>query len=256
MNKSGLLLAFTILSLTTLKAHATIIFSEIHYNPALNESRWEWIEVFNSSNELVDLNGWVLDDNNSQAHSGSNIAGSIAANSFAVLYNADALSSDDFHAEWGFGAGGLIPLIEVSGWSRLSLGNTGDKISLWDSFASYKNDHQNHASTVTSLMYESRSPWPSADGFASIYLQALDLLPSEGSHWRLSTPGTDQAYVSNGVTIAGIRDIGSPGIGPVPLKANPVPEASGLSLLAIAGLFFLCLKKSYQKTWNVIQGKA
>ena len=92
-------------------AEVELVISEIMYNPASAEDDWEWVEVYNAGSSEVDLTGFVIDDINSLAHPGSNIAGgTVAAGGTAVLYNADDLSAVDVEAAWGTG----IPLVPVS----------------------------------------------------------------------------------------------------------------------------------------------
>ncbi|MEI2420151.1 lamin tail domain-containing protein, partial [Arthrospira platensis SPKY2] len=143
-------------------------------------------ELFNTGDTVVDLTGWVLDDNNNQAYTSANIAGgSVPAGGTAILFNS-SLAAEDFAAVWGEG----INLVPVSGWTRLSLNNGGDTIGLWASFDDYAGDHQSHARAVLSLAYAASAPWPrNADG-VSIYLTDLAADPANGANWALSVPDT------------------------------------------------------------------
>ena len=110
----------------------------------------------------------------------------------AILYDADSLLASDFTDSWGSG----FDLIAVSDWSRMALNNTGDQISIWDSFADYSGDHETHSNAILTQAYDDVSPWPSDDNSASIYLTDLTADGSDGSNWALSVAGADGAYES------------------------------------------------------------
>lgn len=211
----------------------SVIITEIMFNPASTEDDWEWIELYNTTDTAIDLAGWVVDDNNTTAHSAANIAaGVLAANSTAVLFNADDVALVDFQAAWGVG----INLIPVTNWSGMGLGNVGDTIGLWDSFASYDGDNVDQTATVFGLTYDDTNPWPSDDGFGSIFLTDLAADPTAGINWALSTDGVSTpaggaAYTSRMVGGNSGSDIGSPGgsyVGlTVAIDADAVDEDAG-----------------------------
>ena len=182
-----------------------LVISEIMYAPASNEDDWEWIEVFNASNETVDLAGYVLDDNDGAAVSSANIAsGTIGAGETAILYNADDLTAADFTAAWGEG----INLVAVTDWDRLDLDNNGDAVGLWSSFTAYQGDNEIQANTLVSVTYDGSL----GDGAGSIYLTDLTdpdsfMLSIEG----VNTPAGGAAYVSAAAAGNSGTDIGSPG---------------------------------------------
>jgi CSLREA domain-containing protein len=196
-------------------AGAALIISEIMYNPASSEPGWEWIEVYNPTSATIDLAGYVLDDINTLAHTGANIAaGSVASGSTAVLFNADAISTTDFEAAWASG----INLIAVTGWADLQLNNDGDTVSLWASFADYSGDHLTHANALVTVSYDDLAPWPAPDGAASIFLTDLSADPTDGANWALGTIGAptplgDLAYQSTAAAGNSGADVGSPGDG-------------------------------------------
>jgi P pilus assembly chaperone PapD len=58
-------LAAVVLTVTlfaTAPAHAQLIFTEIMFEPGGDDALWEWVEVRNTSNSPVNLDGWVFDD--------------------------------------------------------------------------------------------------------------------------------------------------------------------------------------------------
>jgi predicted extracellular nuclease len=187
----------------------TLIFSEIMFNPASSEPDWEWVEITNIGDTIVDLSDYVLDDKNGDAHGTANIAsGSIAAGQSAVLYNADDVSAIEFTAAWGSG----INLIAVTNWGDLQLNNDGDTVGLWDSFSSYSGDNETHTNAVISVTYP-----PTLDNNAgSIYLTDL----ADPDRFTLSidaviapTRGVAYTSVRTGLNAGDNngRDVGSPG---------------------------------------------
>ena len=197
-----------VVSVTDAVEGPSLVISEVMYNPASGEPAWEWVEIVNTGASEIDLAGWVFDDTNSVFQAGANIAsGTIAAGGSAVLYNADALSADDFTAAWGAG----INLIGVTDWSRASLNNGGDTFALWDSFDAYAGDEVTAANVVVSLAYDDSGAWPSDDGAGSIYLTDLAADASDGANWALSEAGVvTPVNVAQTGGEAG-EDVGSPG---------------------------------------------
>ena len=214
----GIILTFALV----VASQAQLVISEIMYNPASSDSDWEWIEIVNTGNSAVNLNGYVLDDLAGAALDSANIAGgTIQAGGTAVLFDSsnDVLSLE---AVWGVG----INWIEVTNWGALN--NTGDTIGLWDSFSSYAGKNFDNAETT--LTYTDSSPFPVDDGSSSIYLTALGDL-NDGANWSLSVAGVDGAFTG----VEGVNNnIGSPGI-------TTIPEPSilgmiGIGIAVLAGL--------------------
>ncbi len=155
--------------------------------------------------------GFVLDDSSTSAHTEANVNGGlIPAGGTAILYNGDAVSDTDFRAAWG----DALNLVAVTGWSRLSLNNSGDSVGLWRNFADYSGDHIIHARAVVSLTFDDGGEWPRTNGSASIYLRDLTLDPQNGAHWALSLEDADTptgaAYRSAAAGGNSGNDIGSP----------------------------------------------
>ena len=189
-----------------------LIITEIMYNPSGSETVWEWIEIYNSGTEDIDLSGYVVDDSNRTKHSSANIeSGNLTVGESAVLYDADAVSSENFRSAWG-----NVNLIPVSNWNAFALNNTGDTIGIWSSFSSYEGDHRDQVNVITQVVYEKgKGGWPENDGFGSIYLKDLTLDYKEGENWALSEielPSPLNAIYSS-FNLGGNpgTDIGSPG---------------------------------------------
>jgi len=194
-----------------------VIITEIMYDPNSAEDNWEWIEIYNAGSTPVDLAGYVVDDNNTVAHMSANIAGgSLATGEQAVLFNADDVSAANFLAAWGD-----VNLIPVTNWSAMALNNTGDKVSLWSSFADYSGDNVAHENAVDTVNYGGGG-FPDPVGF-SIYLADLAADNNNGANWAVSSVGgvtpLYTGYTSKPAGGNAGTDVGSPGI---PLLSNVI----------------------------------
>lgn len=212
------LLSFLFLSFFSLPAQELLI-TEIMYNPDNSDSSWEWVEVYNSGQEPLDLSGYVIDDNSGAAYIESNIAsGIIPSGESAILFNASAISASEFLEVWG-----TVDLIAVSRWSALN--NGGDSIGIWNSFASYDGDNASQANVIEQVIYEADGDWPEDDGAASIYLTDLTADNSNGANWALSVLGDAtplfETYSSTVFESNDGQDIASPGLSGAVDTENP-----------------------------------
>ncbi len=210
---------------------AGLVISEIMNNPASGEDNWEWVEVYNPGTQDIDMAGYVIDDGNSSLHSASNIAaGVVKAGGSAVLFNADDISAADFNAAWG----PLVTLIPVTGWGLMGLNNSGDTVSIWDSFGDYvEDDAANPSFAVVSTTYPNID-----DGAGSLYLTDL----SDQTSWALSTAGTNTPVNNtNTSTAAGGNsgaDVGSPTApfdGPLPANTLSTALLSTTAFTTVTG---------------------
>ena len=212
-------------------APPALVISEIMYNPDSPEDDWEWVEVYNPGTDPADLTGFVLDDNNSVAHSSANITGgTVPADGTALLYNADDLSAADVEAAWGPG----LNLVPVADWSNGALNNSGDQVALWATFSDYDGDNEAQSNAVVSVSFDDSGAWPSDNNSASIYLTDLTADPADGANWALSTAGAPSpafdAYQSQAAGGNSGGDVGSPGPG----FSGGGPAAERLLLTEIA----------------------
>jgi hypothetical protein len=206
--------------------YAQVVITEVMYDTDANESIWEWIEIQNTSAAHVDLDGWVLDDDDDNSLQTANITTGmgvtiVPAGGVAVLYNASpnalAFNPTRFLNTWG----SPITLIGVNGFT--SLANSGDAVGLWDSLADYQADdlmvmtgtRRTFNSAVTSLDYT--AGYPNATNGRSLAWKGTGNV-TDPMQWVASVDGEFGARTSVPTTMQGllnsIDDVGTPGMPP------------------------------------------
>ena len=184
-----------------LAANANVIFTEVMTEP--NIAGMEWVEIYNLTDQDIDLSGWVIDDAQS-GYAGPTeaniVSGTLPANGTAVLYdNRGGMMIEDMQAVWGAGINFVPVLGDNYYWPNL---DPSDTIGLWDSHASYIADNpgteRDFTNAVAVLEYGNSAPWPEPgplDEGKSLYLTDLND-PLNGEKWAISTPG-DEGIVEN-----------------------------------------------------------
>ncbi len=224
-------LAMVAVATTTITSQATVIISEIMYNPNSSESApgyAEWVEIYNTGVAAVDISGWTLRDEDGTSTTTIPAATTIAAGEAVVLFDSDTTLSE-FQAAWGSGYQAFaLDLNSLSGLSN-SPSSTSEILELIDAAAA----------SVDIANYDDSSPWPSdsPDG-PSIYVlpNALSAIANDdGANWAASSVGVDGAF--NNVMVGNFNgvDTGSPGF-----VAVPEPGAAMLLLFGLAILRRRC----------------
>ncbi len=169
--------------------YGDVIINEIMQNPAaVSDSKGEYFELYNTTDEDIDINGWVIKDKDYDSHTIDN-GGSliISAHSYLVLgNNADTLLNGNYHCDY-----------EYSGFY---LGNSADEIILVDGTV-----------VIDSVYYDGGPVFPDPTG------ASMELDPSHqnaddndnGANWYT-------AYTPYGLGDCGTPGSANPGSAPSP----------------------------------------
>ncbi|MFC2117301.1 lamin tail domain-containing protein [Bacteroidota bacterium] len=186
-NKLAIILAIVLLtSLNNLTGQdipvpGDIIITEIMQNPkSVSDSKGEWVEFFNASNKIIDLNNWIIRDDGSNSHTISKDGGLIInPGDYLVLGNNDDISEN----------GGI--LIDYK-YSSFTLGNSEDEIILLN---------EDESVLVDQVKYTGNDGWPDPDGASmELILQYFNFQDNDnGNNWQEAT------------VIYGDGDFGTPG---------------------------------------------
>jgi Lamin Tail Domain len=214
-------------------ARAQIEITELMPSPAGTDRRWEWIEVRNTTDSAVNLDGWVFDDDDDPHLATANIDQTfgntiVPSRGVAVLYAGDELdfTSQRFQDAWP----NEITLIPLNGLTSLT---PADTIGLWASREAYLADAIAMATSsprrvfdhaVTSLAYTEENGFPTASTGHSIAWNG-EGSAADGARWVQSEEQMLGAVVSAETTIASAAinsasDLGNPGNVPVGLAAT------------------------------------
>jgi beta-lactamase superfamily II metal-dependent hydrolase len=106
---------------------ATVLFSEIFYDTPGTDTKEEWIELYNTSSQTVDIGGWTITDNNGTGTTFTIPSGvSLASGAYYTI----AINKNGFKKLYGYNPNlaGAIP----------SLNNDGDALILQDGSSTVK----------------------------------------------------------------------------------------------------------------------
>jgi len=172
------LISFSIILVVTIFGNSQIVISEIMYNSPDTDDKFEYLELYNNSQDTIQLKNYRFIDGID--HIFESFA--FAPNSFFVLVK-DSLSIKDLN-------------ISAHVWNSGGLKNKGETIILVDSFGII----------VDSVDYSDRGDWPmTPDGDGpSLELCSYEKDNSLAKNWKPSTNGT-------GIFIDGSEIIGTPG---------------------------------------------
>jgi hypothetical protein len=199
-----------------------IIITEVMYNAAGYDDGDEWVEIYNLGDTTIDLTGWKLRDEDTNAVNWGTLSGSLAPGQVGVI---TLFTENGFKAAWSTAANATI--FTTTGWGSLANTVTGagnEVIRLYDA----------SDNLIDEVDYLTVAPWPleAATNGLSIYLLPgffTAELNDDGANWAVSSLGVHGAINPVSVTDTertalnandnrafGTGNVGSPGIVVVP----------------------------------------
>ena len=199
MKKVSFLLPFLALLWSSV-SYADLIITEVMQNPStISDTDGEWFEIYNSGPSIVDLENYVISDNDSDSHT---ITGSLIVNpgQYLVLArNGNNLTNGGLNADYVY--------------ASFLLANGADEIVIRD-------DMNNELDRVE---WDGGPNWPDPNGASMTFVGATESVDNNvGSNWAAATV----SYETN--------NMGTPGTGPF----SVVPEPGSVALLGL-GAFLL-----------------
>ena len=193
-----------------------LAITEIMYNPASDEPGWEWVELYNGSDTLIDFASTphFLDDLAGEDLSEPNVnIGSLGPGETAILIPS-ATSADDMQTAWG-----EHNFISVTAWP--SLNNGGDLVGIWSDVEEYAFDGELAGDrladgTVFSTSYlDGDEDWPNTSQGTSISILDLTDDANDGANWTISFDGDGDSFFASAVIASQSDhdggDVGTPG---------------------------------------------
>lgn len=190
MNNKKLLTIICLVLLTTIyrsysqntPQSGDIIITEIMQNPkAVSDTKGEWIELYNTSSTVIDLNNCVLRDDGANSHTIINDGGLLIEPGEYIVLGKNNILSENGNVEIDY---------EYSGFS---LGNSEDEIKLYN---------EDETVLIDQVIYTGSDPWPDPDGASmELILQYLNHIDNDnGNNWHEATE------------VYGDGDFGTPGM--------------------------------------------
>lgn len=165
--KRSLFMPAVLAAAFSLPTQADILISEVLYDPPNSlDASLEWVELFNTGCDAIDLSTYTLQDNQGSL----NLSGFIQPNSYLIFAN----KADAFITKYNFAP-------NLTGMTH-ALGNSGDRLIL-----------KNNGIDVDTVAWENNlTGWAIAAVDITIY-RINNTKPATNDHWAVSTadsPGT------------------------------------------------------------------
>lgn len=185
----------------------SLVITEILYDSNgqnADESKWEWVEVYNASESTINLENFVFADGTGLSAANVGYC-EVPAGETAVLFNGNDNTVLDFRIAWG-----KVRLAPVTNWPNLS--NMGEKIAVWESYADYLG--ANWANALDVVEYDDGGDWPVGETGKSIYLTDLAADNNAGANWAICNDETATPLGEGKIGGYDGMDIGAPVIMP------------------------------------------
>lgn len=204
-------------------ASAQIVITEIMFDPFGNNEH-EYVELYNSGSEPIDLTGYVLTDFDFNAMiipafvlGPGEVAVAIRTGDSA------ARTLQNYINAWGADINWIEPA-PGSSWPIYT--NSGDTVVLYTSFSLFETDaiaqlegDPRFQNALIAINYAAPE-FPRGNDSASIYLTDPAADARDGANWQLSRDGVDGARFGMSPRAG---DIGSPGVLPAPTNPGCSP---------------------------------
>lgn len=168
-----------------------VIITELLWNPASNESNTntQLIEIANTTGNPINLNGWTIDDEDSD---GPNTLPNVTLPAYGVAVICGGPAADYTNA---FGPTTLVISISDNGQTMFNMSNSPSSTSEIIQLRDASNN------LVDEVNYDDAAPWPGDPNGISNYLsipkdQMNATTNNDGANWSLSSDGVDGAYLS------------------------------------------------------------
>ncbi|MCA9730952.1 CotH kinase family protein [candidate division KSB1 bacterium] len=156
------------------------LFNEINYNPSASFDSGDWVEIFNSGEDILDCSGWVFTDEDDSHRFVFPENTLLAAKAYLVLVS-DKMKFTS-----------LFPQVKnFIGETGFGLSGSGELLRLYDA----------NGVLIDSLVYDDVPPWPTAPDGGGATLELTDPMAnnSQAENWA-SSIGNGTPGASNSVT--------------------------------------------------------
>lgn len=209
-------------------AQASVIVSEIMYNPNGDDRldgaggfNKEWIELFNTGTQTIDLGGWYIGDSQDAQYASPFPAGTLLAPQKALVVTGDAATFDQ---QWGSG----IPRVQVNNfpsWANTPSA-TNEIVALRDNTGAFRDI----------VNFQAGGDWPIVDG---AHGQSIMAVPQGlgantndiGTNWVGSTAGVYGGRYRNSGELG--ENHASPGVVVTKAQAPFAPSPDAVWSIAV-----------------------
>jgi len=158
-----------------------VVFNEINFKSGTTKPSGDWVEIYNPSDEAIDLTGWKYKDDNSYYQFSNGFT--LGADSYLVIAE-DILKFNTVYPN----------ISNVVGSSGFGLSSSGEYILLVD----------NYNMTIDSVYYKTSAPWPTQASGTGHTLELRDFRfdNNVGENWysdvsKFGSPGVNNSITTN-----------------------------------------------------------